>query len=298
MSNINWNLYKYFIKVYETQNYHRAAEELSVSPSAVLQNIKELSNQLGIVLFTASRKGVEPTDDAKNLYSQIKKSTETILVVENKFKTSKNDFGGVVRIAAHSLFAKNQVFGYLKEFNTKYPTIQIEIVASGDVSLIKQKKLDFIIDWDWLFRGTDLVLTDLLDKSFRQYFVATKQYLKEHNLEQKITKAGLEKQPIIERSELMEKFCKYVVTDFTPLEINTQAGEQIFETVNKSLGIGFFSELVLKSFYNPEIVRLSVTDMKIPPAKLVCAHVGNLSASAQAFLDGFVKFVGGGAYRI
>jgi len=288
VSNVNWNLYKYFVVVYETRNYHRAAEKLGVSPSAVLQNMKELSNQLGFALFTASRKGVEPTSDANDLYSQMKKATEIISVTENKLK-AKNS-GGVVRIAAQSLFAKNYIYGYIKEFHAQNPTIQIEIIQSDDVNLIKQKKLDFIINWDLLFKGTDLKTLDMFNKDVTLYFVATKNYLNERGLEQNITKAELIKQPIIERSEFMSKFREHVAPDFTPTEINAQANEQIFEMVQNGLGIGLFSEFVLQSFHNPDIVRLNVTDMIIPPSRLVCAYSETLSRPSKAFLDGLAKF--------
>ena len=45
-SNINYNLYKSFLVVYETQNISRAADFLYISQPAVSHNIKELEKQL------------------------------------------------------------------------------------------------------------------------------------------------------------------------------------------------------------------------------------------------------------
>mgnify|MGYP003297417224 CR=1 FL=1 len=44
-SNINYNLYKSFLVVYETKNISRAADILYISQPAVSHNIKELEKQ-------------------------------------------------------------------------------------------------------------------------------------------------------------------------------------------------------------------------------------------------------------
>ena len=65
--NIDLNLYKVFIKVYELKNISKASEALFVSQPSISHSIKELENQLNIKLFYRNSKGVEPTPEAKKL---------------------------------------------------------------------------------------------------------------------------------------------------------------------------------------------------------------------------------------
>ena len=51
-SNINYNLYKSFLVVYETQNISRAAELLYISQPAVSHNIKELEKKTNYNNYT------------------------------------------------------------------------------------------------------------------------------------------------------------------------------------------------------------------------------------------------------
>ena len=70
-SNINYNLYKSFLVVYETKNISRAADILYISQPAVSHNIKELEKQLNIQLFYKKSNGMSTTSEADVLYKYI-----------------------------------------------------------------------------------------------------------------------------------------------------------------------------------------------------------------------------------
>ena len=55
-SNVNINLYKTFLEVYELKNISKTAKKMYISQSAVSQNIKSLENQLGVTLFKNQQK--------------------------------------------------------------------------------------------------------------------------------------------------------------------------------------------------------------------------------------------------
>src|SRR3546814_8728473 len=52
---------RYFLAVAETRSYRRAAETLAVSQPALSQRIKSLEEDLGVLLFARSSKGVALT---------------------------------------------------------------------------------------------------------------------------------------------------------------------------------------------------------------------------------------------
>ena len=53
------------LKVYETGNYTRAAEKLSLTQPAVSQHIKQIERELGTVVFDRSGGKIRPTPEGK-----------------------------------------------------------------------------------------------------------------------------------------------------------------------------------------------------------------------------------------
>lgn len=90
-SNVNINLYKTFLEVYELKNISKTAKKMYISQSAVSQNIKSLENQLGVTLFKKSTKGIFPTNDAYLIYEDVKKHLIFYLIVRIKLISTKEN---------------------------------------------------------------------------------------------------------------------------------------------------------------------------------------------------------------
>ena len=69
--NIDYNLYKIFLYLYEEKSISKTAAKLYVSQPAISYSLKELENQLGYTLFYRNSKGIEPTLEAKELYTYV-----------------------------------------------------------------------------------------------------------------------------------------------------------------------------------------------------------------------------------
>jgi len=289
LSNINWNLYKYFIAVYETRNINRCAETLGVSPSAVSQNIKELSNQLGVSLFSTGRHGAEPTSDAGRIYLSIKKASEHISKIETEFEIFNSESVRTVKMAMHGSFAKAHVNAYLMQFRAQYPNVQLAFFQSEDINLLTQGKIDLMIDLDFVFDGTDIKKI-FIGPKYDLHFVASKSYAEKHRLQKVITKGELVQHPIIERIESWTKIKKTLDPDYTPKEINAQTAEQVISMVKDSVGIGCFSGWLLRELNDPDLIELKVKDMVLPSTRFVCGYNKSLSRPAKAFVDGLIRF--------
>ena len=92
MNNINLNLLKYYFEVVNVGNITKASKNLLVSQPAITKAIKELENELNIILLERSKKGVIPTEDGIILYNHTKKLFQdfnsTLSILENN---NKND---------------------------------------------------------------------------------------------------------------------------------------------------------------------------------------------------------------
>ncbi|MGF1824418.1 LysR family transcriptional regulator [Vibrio splendidus] len=71
LSNVDLNLLKVFVVVYQEQSLRKASEKLFVSTSAVSQSIKKLKESLGEELFVLSNKQFLPTPYSDQLYQRI-----------------------------------------------------------------------------------------------------------------------------------------------------------------------------------------------------------------------------------
>jgi len=287
-SNTNWNLYKYFFTVYETKNINRAAELLCVSRPAVSQNIKELNNQLGVTLFKAHPKGVEPTNEADILYRTISKVVGMIIDVESQIS------GGLdtVSTAAHGWFAQVYIDGYVKEFRAQYPNVKLVLSHEVDFDLLKARKLDFIIDADFLFSDINFSTIDIFGKDVQGYFIASKDYAEKHGLLKPVTIDEIIKHPIIDRKELLQKHWGLSLANAKPFKttIEVQSEVQIPPMVRNGIGIGMLNELALHDLNDPNIVRLQVQGFILPKTRFVCAFKSTLSRSAQVFVDGLLQY--------
>lgn len=61
-----------FIRVVEAGSFRQAAEQMNISPSAVLKQIGLLEKDLGVTVFNRSRKGVSLTKAGESIYKDAK----------------------------------------------------------------------------------------------------------------------------------------------------------------------------------------------------------------------------------
>jgi len=289
-SNINWNLYKYFIAVYECGNLHRAGEMFAVSHSAVSQNIRELSTQLGVTLFKSTPKGMAPTAEATALYEKLKRAHDIIGETESAITAFTPDTVGKISFAMCGWFAKFYVNGFIKQFHEKFPRVELKMLQSDDIELLTTHKIDFFVGWNCLFDGTDIKQIDLLNRDIGGAFVTSKNFLRDKKLSNEITVSQLVTLPLLEQKNAFVKYWKRAnCAPFREI-IEIDSIDICLPMIKNGSGIGYFNELSLKEIArDPELVQLKITDIKLPPVRLVCAY-NNLTRPARAFIDGFKQF--------
>jgi len=70
-------------------SFSHAAEELSMTPSAISHRINALENELGILLFKRSHRKIELTKEGKRIYIAVNSSlTSLMLEIIMKFPAS------------------------------------------------------------------------------------------------------------------------------------------------------------------------------------------------------------------
>ena len=287
-SNTNFNLYKTFVTVYETRNQAKSADILEISSVAVGQNIKELSSQLGVVLFVTSRKGTQPTVEADKIYPKIKKAIDAIMEAEVGIGVGDDK---TIRLAMASTAIEFFVRLYLKEFYARHPDIKLEISKSEALDIHKQRELDFVMEMD-IF----------VDKSFkykskvfeiRGGLVASRGFLAKHGLDTKITRDDLVKLPLICRDGLWVDLQKTIGADKNLIMTKTPSVDVTISMVRDDIGVGYVAREIIAQLKDEKLVSIDVEGILFPNYQAICAHNKPLSKHAKIFVEGFKEFVNG-----
>lgn len=85
----NLELYKIFVEVAREKNVTRASEKLHISQPAVTRHIKNLENELNMVLFKRTN-GMELTDAGEKLYKEISVAVDKIVETDKKYSLSND----------------------------------------------------------------------------------------------------------------------------------------------------------------------------------------------------------------
>ena len=289
-SNTNLNLYNTFIAVFESKSMNRVAQTLNVSRALIGQRIKELSNQLGVTLFTPHQKGVIPTGEANNLYPLIKNALTLITEAESGLKSFTSDSTGIIKIAMSNTHIELYVKDYIKEFLIQYPKIQLEIFDNDGIDMLKAGKIDFVLNWEYLFKGTVFRTTKLF--SITDVFIASREFLCKHGLSKNISKGEFLKLPIIMHQESSGEFLRNLDTGIKPHVIKMATNDMVYSLTKSGIGIGWHCNEVLDKAYSSDtdIVRLNIRDVSQQAFNAVCGYNKTLSQPARVFVDGLIKF--------
>lgn len=148
-SNINYNLYKTFVVVYETKNISKAAEFLYISQPAVSHSIKELEKQLGIQLFFKKSNGMTATNEASLLYKYISSAFNSISKGELTISNMTKLKSGIIKVGIPSYLSVVYISQLIADFHKMYPEIKIEVInkpISDLLLMLQTQNIDILIN--------------------------------------------------------------------------------------------------------------------------------------------------------
>lgn len=133
----------------ETENLTRASKKLHVSQPALSQQLRDLEDRLGTVLFHRTRKKMVLT----RMGAWVLKVSENVLKeldrVECDISKAVHGETGVLRIGVHCVLSFQWLPAIMRKFHDMYP--QVEFAVNNSHTFIRDLKSDVF----------DLVITDL-----------------------------------------------------------------------------------------------------------------------------------------
>lgn len=137
---MNTRQIEYFLAVADELSFTRAAEKLFVSQTAVTQQIRALEEQMGVTLFSRTKKKVELTPAGVQFQIEGRQILEHI---DNAFihaRDASEGMTGGLEIGFAN-YASNILSNSLQEFHSHYPNIRLHFRSCNPSVLLDRLKL-------------------------------------------------------------------------------------------------------------------------------------------------------------
>lgn len=145
MNNLDWTLLRSFLAVVEGGSLSTAAKNIGATQPTLSRHIRELETALGVILFTRSARGLDPTKAALGLVDDARTMGAAAEALNLKAQGRSQNLFGTVRITASVIVANLMLPPILADLRQAEPSIQIEIVASDTNQNLLRRDADIAI---------------------------------------------------------------------------------------------------------------------------------------------------------
>jgi len=128
-----------FLAVARLRSFSGAARELGVSRSAVSQAVRQLEEQLRVVLLARTTRSVSLTDAGRSLVESAAPAVKQTLAALTEVSAQPGEAVGRVRISVPRMAVPLVIEPVVAKFRARHPRIEIEIeIEDGFVDLVAE----------------------------------------------------------------------------------------------------------------------------------------------------------------
>lgn len=145
MDSLDWTLLRSFLAVVDGGSLSMAARRTGATQPTLSRHIRELETALGVILFTRSARGLDPTQAALALVEDARAMGAAAEALHLKAQGRSQQIRGTVRITASVIVANLMLPPILAALRRAEPSIQVEIVASDATQNLLRRDADIAI---------------------------------------------------------------------------------------------------------------------------------------------------------
>lgn len=160
---------RYFLRSAELLNFTEAAHALYISQSTLSQQIKQLEDELGLLLFDRIGKRVQLTEAGKNFFDFAQQSVQHAELGRQVMQDLKGVRTGKLNIGV-TYGLSTLLTSTIVAFSQKHPEIHINVDFGSSEDLLEQLKLgklDFILSFLQITANNQFELQPLFESSMR-----------------------------------------------------------------------------------------------------------------------------------
>jgi len=126
-------------------SFTQAAQDLSLTQSAISREIKTLEDQLGEPLFTRINRGLRLTDAGQVLYGAVSEALALIDEATDRLAASKG--GEMLTVTTSAPLASMWLVPKLQRFVRLHPEVDMRSVAAAESVDLERERFDVAIRW-------------------------------------------------------------------------------------------------------------------------------------------------------
>lgn len=142
-------------------SFRRAAEELSLTESAISHQVKRLEADLGVQLFRRLNRGLELTREGQTYLKPVRDALDQLAEATRQVSESRNE--GTLTVSLMASFAVHWLIPRLRSFQDAHPAIEIRLVTSGELADFAQEDVDAAIRYgcgEWPGLRADFLIAE------------------------------------------------------------------------------------------------------------------------------------------
>jgi DNA-binding transcriptional LysR family regulator len=172
-----------FLAVARLRSFSSAARELGVSRSAVSQAVRQLEEQLRVVLLARTTRSVSLTDAGRRLVESAGPALGQALAALTEVSAKAGEVVGRLRLTVPRAAVPFVVDPVLPTFRARHPRVEVEVA-------VEERLVDIVAEgFDAGVRDTETIERDMvqvrLTEGFRFVVVGTRDYLARHGTPQR-----------------------------------------------------------------------------------------------------------------
>ena len=144
-NHFDWSLIRSFLAALDHGSLLGAARALGSTQPTLGRHIAELERQLGVVLFERTGRGLLPTEMATRLADSARAMEGSADQLVRSVSGAQAGISGTVRITASQPVACFVMPPVLAQMRTALPEVQVELVASNQVSNLLRREADIAL---------------------------------------------------------------------------------------------------------------------------------------------------------
>lgn len=135
---MNLNLFKTYVRVIDTQNLSRTAEEIGISQPAVTKQIQSLEDIYGVMLLERSGRKLRPTEAGELLYQCAREIIRTVERTEREMQSLADSNKGSLTLGASTIPGQYLLPKLIKQYKDRHPHVSISLSISDSEKVFNQ----------------------------------------------------------------------------------------------------------------------------------------------------------------